>query len=120
MESGISGEERTADSKNPTTWTSIFISASYVKPYLSEIFTPHVTMFDDESLDSDGDVNGNSGVCFSYISTVKVHGRGLVSMDSLHIVDFVHAGNIEFSRVFSFIHATVTSKQNSSKSMLMG
>ena len=42
--------------------------------------------------------------CFSPTNTVEVQGKGLISMDSLQIGDFVSAGNDHFSRVFSFIH----------------
>jgi len=42
--------------------------------------------------------------CFSSANTVEVQGRGLISMDSLKIGDYVLAGKDQFSRVYSFLH----------------
>ena len=42
--------------------------------------------------------------CFSEANTVEIKGKGLVSMGTLKVGDFVRAGKGEFSRVFSFIH----------------
>jgi hypothetical protein len=42
--------------------------------------------------------------CFSAGNAVEVQGKGLVSMDSLQVGDYVRAGENRFSRVYSFIH----------------
>jgi hypothetical protein len=52
-----------------------------------------------------GDVGASGGfACFSSYNTVELHGKGLVSMDSVVIGDHVRTGKNSFSRVYSFGH----------------
>lgn len=52
----------------------------------------------------DKDKDKKWSFCFSKANIVEVQGKGLISMDSLQIGDFVRAGNNQYSRVYSFIH----------------
>lgn len=58
----------------------------------------------EDGSDSGGDSGGGNG-CFSALNSVEVQGKGIVSMDSLEIGDYVRDGKEgEFSRVLSFGH----------------
>jgi hypothetical protein len=46
----------------------------------------------------------NRPICFSGTNTVEVQGKGVVSMTSLEIGDFVKSGEGQFSRVYTFGH----------------
>jgi len=52
--------------------------------------------------DNSEDDDGGAG-CFSVFNSVEVQGKGMISMDSLEIGDYVRSGK-DFSRVFSFGH----------------
>jgi hypothetical protein len=51
-----------------------------------------------------GDVDCGRRICFSSVDMVDVQGKGLVSMNSLKIGDYVLAGKEEYSRIYSFSH----------------
>jgi len=54
--------------------------------------------------DGDGDGAGDGAAgCFSALNSVEVQGKGMISIDSLEIGDYVRSGK-DFSRVFSFGH----------------
>lgn len=50
------------------------------------------------------DPNCPKSVCFSGVNMVDVRGKGLITMDSLKIGDYVLADKDEYSRVYSFSH----------------
>jgi len=58
-----------------------------------------------------GDGDGGDGTCFSAFNTVEVQGKGMISMDSLEIGDYVRSGK-DFSRVFSFGHLEPDAEAN--------
>ena len=64
----------------------------------------------------DGDSeNGGDGndfpPCFSAFDTVEAQGKGMISMDSLEIGDYVRSGK-DFSQVFSFAHLDLDAEAN--------
>ena len=62
--------------------------------------------------DQEGGGDGNDfPPCFSAFDTVEAQGKGMISMDSLEIGDYVRAGK-DFSRVFSFAHLDLDAEGN--------
>merc|ERR1712157_115001 len=66
---------------------------------------------------TDGGDNGQDGgqddgqPCFSAFDSVEVQGKGMISMDSLEIGDYVRSGK-DFSQVFSFAHLDLDAEAN--------
>ena len=69
----------------------------------------------DDNNNGAGDGPGGDGndfpPCFSAFDTVEAQGKGMISMDSLEIGDYVRAGK-DFSRVFSFAHLDLDAEGN--------
>jgi len=63
--------------------------------------------------DGDGTGPGGDGsdICFSAFDTVEAQGKGMISMDSLEIGDYVRSGK-DFSQVFSFAHLDLDAEAN--------
>ena len=63
--------------------------------------------------DGDGTGPGGDGsdICFSAFDTVEAQGKGMISMDSLEIGDYVRSGK-DFSQVFSFAHLDLDREAN--------
>ena len=69
----------------------------------------------DDNNNGAGDGPGGDGndfpPCFSAFDTVEAQGKGMISMDSLEIGDYVRSGK-DFSRVFSFAHLDLDAEAN--------